>query len=190
MRPARTSGAVLAALAVAGAAGCGLFGRDEPPPCPPISVLADGAELVRFAAGPGRDLIDVNFQGQVADAFAGCEYEIDDETETGTLTVEINPVFEVTRGPANHDRVAAFEYFVGLVEHKPDGPVIHSRPRFDVTVEFPGNQTTVQYLEETPVTIVVPLAAGQTGTDFEVFFGLQLSREELDYNRRRRQTNR
>ena len=188
MRPPRVAAATVLAAVAAG--GCALFDKDEPPPCPPISVLAEGAQLVRFAVGAGRDLIDVDFEGRVADALAGCEYDIDDETETGTLTVEINPIFEVTRGPANRDRTAVFEYFVGLVEHRTDSPVIHSRPRFDVTVEFPGNQTVVQYVEDTPVTIVVPLAAGQSGSDFEVFLGLQLSRDELDYNRRRRQTNR
>lgn len=176
--------AAVVALALL-ASGCGLFGdQPPPPPCPRISVPPDAQSITRFVEGPGRDLIDVAYDGRIVDILGSCEHEIDDVTNAGVLSVEINLVIETSRGPANSDRRAALDYFVALADSSRN--LLNVRV-FPVTVEFPGNRNRLIWRDDPdePVILRIPLKAGQSGVDFEIFVGLQLTREELDYNYRR-----
>ena len=186
------SGLVLAAgLALAG---CGaydsvsesLFGKEKPPACPRVSVLPEAASVTKFLPGPGRDIIDILFQGEVLDVQRSCEYDIDDDTKVGTLKVELALVFEAERGAADHERKATFQYFVAIPEFfpRPEGRAV-----FNKQVEFPGNHTRLKVTDD-PVTLNIPLKAGQSGSDFQIVIGFQMSREEMEYNRRRRARSR
>jgi hypothetical protein len=84
----------LALVALASLAGCSvyenLFGSKIPPPaCPGVSVLADGATLIKFRSGDGRDLTDVLYSGEILGIDATCAYERDRETLVGSVTVEL-----------------------------------------------------------------------------------------------------
>ena len=94
------------------------------------------------------------------------------------------PVMVAIRGPANHDREAQFDYFVSVVDSERD---VLNKQIFGVTVKFPGNLTRVSLTDnDPPVTVDIPLAAGRDATDYQIFVGFQLTPDELEYNRRRR----
>ena len=63
---------VLVGLSVAS---CGVLGEKKVYPCPKLYVLADAGSLVRFKPGPGRDITDILFEGNVADFTGTCEYD-------------------------------------------------------------------------------------------------------------------
>ncbi len=186
--PAAAKASVTAAMTML-VAGCGaydaLFGSGEiPPPCPHVAVFSDANTITRFHQGTGRDIIDVNFEGEITDIYGSCEHDIDDDTLGGTLTVEISLNIDLARGPANKDRRAAFDYFVAVADASKN---ILNKKIFGVDVEFPGNFTRLGWTDypDQPVLLDIPLKAGKTGKDFNIFVGFQLTREELEYNRRR-----
>ena len=51
----------------------------------------------------------------------------------------------------------------------------------DITIPFPGNRTRVSGLEE--IGQVITLQGNETGRDYRIYVGLELTHEELEYNR-------
>ena len=187
---AKVAKPALALMLAAVLGGCGFydafFGEDAPPPCPDVSVLADAASLTRFKEGPGRDLIDVLFGVEIADIQRACEYDIDDDTGEGPLTTEITVFFRAERGPADRQREGRFKYFVTITDA---GRNVLNKGSFGLLVEFPDNLTRTNVADE-PVTMVIPLKANQSADDFRIIVGFELTREELELNRRRRAISR
>jgi len=153
-----------------------------PPPCPNIFIISDGAKLTRFKPGPGRDIIDVLHEEEMVGFGQSCEYDTD-ETGAGTVTVLVAPTILSTRGPANQSGEADFEYFVAITDSQKK---IRDKARFPVILPYPQNMTRLHWQRETPHNLVLPLKAGQSGQDYEIFLGLQLNRAELDYLRKSR----
>lgn len=167
-------------VGLAALAGCGTA-EERPPPCPRVSILGEAASLTRFAAGRGQDLTDVEYEAEVTDVRANCEVVGDDG---GLIVVALIPVITASRGPADADRAARFEYFVSVTDR--DRTILNV-VRFPVDVAFPGNQSRVTITEnDPPVTVDIPNPDGRASRgDYQVFVGLQLTPDELEYNRRR-----
>jgi hypothetical protein len=176
-------------LALALLAGCNSLNALNPfsdkrpkPPCPRLSVPADAANVIRFRPGPGEDLTDIQFEAKVHDLRFACEHDIDEETREGRLDIEVTMIVEAARGPADTAKEGTFTYFVTLLDN--DRNILRKKT-FPLKVSFPGNFTRTTVTDD-PVKLSVPLAAGETGRDYLVYAGLQLSQAELDYNIRKR----
>ena len=154
-----------------------LIGEAEvPPECPQIVIVKDTSQLTVFQPGPGRDLTDVLLDARI-DRFGGeCETDLEPDN-SGTVNVDLQLVFEATRGPANKTRAANFSYYVAIGDRS--GAIL-AKKVFDVGFEFEGNRNRVGGIEE--LTQEIPLRTGELGEDFEIFIGFQLSPEQLDYN--------
>lgn len=173
-------GRAVALAAVVGIALPACSSKQPPPgPCPRALILADADSLTRFREGAGRDLIDVDFNARFANVVSECEYDVD-KTKAGKMTVRVTSAFAVERGPSNRTRKASLNYFVTLTDDRRE-PVAKSE--FAVGVEFPPNVTR-QVLADTPIELKVPIRAGQSGRNFTVYVGFQLTEAELDHNRR------
>ena len=157
-----------------------------PPPCPEVTVLPEAATVTRFRDGPGRDIIDEVFSGAVFDIQMGCEHDIDEDTGEGSLSMAVVMVIEAERGAANRDRRAIFRYFVSLTD--PSRKII-AKETFDMPSVFPGNHNRM-LLSDEPVSLEIPLKKGMTGANFHVVVGFQLTREDMEFNRIRRQGTR
>ena len=168
---------------VAPMAACGLFTKKEPPPgpCSRAVILGDAEQMVQFRDGPGRDILDVSYSGRLTRVFADCEYEMNKD-RTGVMSVRVYLAIEAERGPANRDRIAPYRYFVTLTDAERE-PV--SKNVFNLTAQFPGNVTRLVLTDDT-VELKVPIGAGQSGKNFTIFVGFQLSDEQLEFNRRAR----
>ena len=143
--------------------------------CPPTAVPPESAQLVAFQ-GDGRDLTDVRFDLQVNDVALTCELERDDGRRT--LEAELGVRFTAEKGPANREGEAAGRYYVAVTG--PDGELL-SRQSFDLRVELPGNQTRVateQFLSPT-----IPLADGAATDAYTIYVGLELTPDQLRFNR-------
>ncbi|MBT3306612.1 MAG: hypothetical protein HN377_09020 [Alphaproteobacteria bacterium] len=147
--------------------------------CPDYRVVADAASLIKFQDGPGRDLVDVNYEGQITGVQLGCISNIDKKTRTGTMVVDVSLSFIATRGPANRNRTARFDYFVSVVDPKLG---ILDRQGYPLQVSFPGNKTRVEFASN-PIILELPITAKWRVSYYQIFVGLKLSREELSYNR-------
>ena len=160
-----------AAVLIAGLAlaGCELVGEKRKLPCPEVLILGDADRLVRFVGGSGRE--NVAFEARIADFRGSCDY--DDNGVEVEMLVEI----AAERGPENKDPEAAFEYFVAIPEHlsQPGGKRI-----LPVNGRFENGAMT--YRDN--VAVFVPLAEPGDGPATLILLGLQLTPEEVAFNRR------
>jgi hypothetical protein len=162
-----------------GACTANIFGGDDenkpsaaPLPCPLVSGVSDASRLVRFA-GAGRDVTDVQFEAQLTNLRSGCVYR------EGEIAITVEVPFIVSRGPANPDGTARFNYFAAIAR----GEQILARETFDVKVEFDGNTTRVGYLDELGQRI--PLQGNELGNSYVIYIGIELTPQEMEFNRQR-----
>lgn len=167
----RLAAALLAGLLLAACAS-----DDRPPRCPDPVVLREAGRLVQFQ-DTGRDLTDVTFEARIADVALGCEVDEDDGKRT--VEAELQILFQAEKGPANQSGRANFTYFVAVVDR--DDKVLN-RETFGVSMPMPGNQTQVESVDVLEPRI--PLREGETGKSYTLYVGFDLSRDQLEYNRR------
>jgi len=168
------------ALAAVGvlASGCsGLFESKPPGPCPGVSVPRDAAHVVQFLPGPGRDLIDVRYQGSIEPLSARCRYIDDDKTVEMRLSVGIS----ARKGPAAEAGTADFAFFVAITDLN---QTILAKQVFQSPIEFPTGRRRAGSIEE--IEQLIPLPEGTNGASYEIVIGFQLEKDQLDYNRLRR----
>ena len=166
---------VLASLA----AGCeflGLTKKEPVPPCPPVFVLKDAGALTRYQPGTGRDITDLDFQAQITDFRGVCDYN---KTRT-QVDISLDIAFSVTRGPANRDRGARFAYFVAIPHFH---PAPEGKNTFEMAGTFPENESRLGLTDQ--VRLRIPLGQKPRLEDYTIYLGFQLTREELEENRRR-----
>jgi hypothetical protein len=168
----RRSRALAGLVAVLVLASCAT--EPETRPCPQALVLADAARQVKFS-GQGRDLTDVVFEANIQTGRLVCAYD------DNVLDVDLQVRVVASRGPANSDRLANISYFVAVA--RTDQTVL-ARESFDIAIPFPGNRTRVAGLEE--IGQVITLPGDDDGDDYRIYVGLELTPEELDYNRANR----
>jgi len=148
-----------------------------PPPCPEIQILGAAAKLTRFKPGPGRDIIDVRHEEAITSFASACEYNVD-ANGAGDVTIWLAPTILSTRGPANQGSEATFEYFIVITDSQKK---VLNKGLFPVAIPYAQNLTQLSWTLKEPNSLIVPLNAGKTGDDFQVFIGLQLSKDELEY---------
>lgn len=166
-----------AALLALMLSGCSSLETKTPPSCPPVLVLRDTAQLVRYLPGPGRDITDVVFGANVVDFRAECVYN----RKRTEVDIDLSVMFDVRRGPADRTRRADFRYFVAI-------PHFHPAPQgkrvFPISVRFEGNRTRLRYTDK--VELTVPLDPKQPRDEYAIYLGFQLTPDEIEANRRRR----
>lgn len=178
-RAAFDAGRRLAAAASVAAllGGCGWISEEAAAPvCPDAAILAEAAELVRFRPGPGRDLTDIQYQVEVAGIEQGCRYR------ANTVESALRITLVATRGAAFDSGSADMRYFVAVVDRITEE--ILARQEFDSAVEIPRGQSRAGVVEEVVQRVTIP--EGRSGRSYEVLVGLQLTEEQVSFNRQRR----
>ncbi|MFO1118844.1 MAG: hypothetical protein U1E38_01475 [Rhodospirillales bacterium] len=170
--------------AALGLAGLMLFGcssdNKQMKVCPRVAVLTEAGALTRFQPGPGRDILDIDFQGNIGDIISSCEFP--DAKDGGRrVNVQLAPVFVFTRGAANRDPKIDFTYFVSVVRDE----TILMKEEFAAQTQFAPNRGRVVVRDDDPsISIEIPLPFKAAEYEYEVLVGFQLSAEELAYNQR------
>ncbi len=154
--------------------------------CPDYWVVADAANVIKYKDGPGRDLIDIDFEGKITGVQLGCLSNIDRNTKSGILEIDVTLRMDASRGPANRNRKARFDYFISVVDKNRK---ILFREDFPLGINFPGNKTRILF-RSNPVTLEVPISPKWSSSYYGIFAGLKLTREELQFNRDKIQNSR
>ena len=162
-------------LLVALVAGCSMFSKPDPRPCPRVSVLNEAQQVTQYRPGPGRDLTDVAYVGEIGRLKSQCHYE-DNQLTVGT---EVTVLAE--RGPAADDPTVSLPVFIAVTGAGQD---ILAKEVFDTTVEFPSGLRQGQAVGEYEQSL--HLKDGETGANYEIIVGFQLTKEQLEMNRPRR----
>jgi hypothetical protein len=142
-------------------------------PCPPAGAVSGVERMTSFRPGGGEDLTEVRFTARVQSVDSVCEYD-DDGVE-----VAMNIRLVAERGPADTARQADLQYFVAVENGAGN---FTAKEVYDVVLPFEGNRRRVGVVEEIDVTI--PRPADSSFADIRILVGLQISPEQVDYNRR------
>lgn len=166
---------IIMALA-AFSAGCGnIFERKAGPKCPPILILKDAGSLTRYAPDTTKDITDVLFQAKIVDFRGICDYN----KERTRVDIDLSLAFDLLRGPANRDRKASFEYFVAIPQFH---PAPQGRNTFSIDAAFDGQATRARINDR--IELEIPLDPKVSRETYAIYLGFQLTRQELEDNRR------
>lgn len=139
-------------------------------------MVSEAAKLTHFAAGPGRDLTDIDYTVQLTGIGGECIYN--DLKAPTQVTVDMKLRFRAVAGPANRSRRGDFRYFVAVVD-RDNGIMAREEFKVKVTLDGPtGNATGEEELEQ-----VIPVTKDLPGAAFHVLVGIMMTPEELSRNR-------
>lgn len=155
--------------------GCKAFVKEEPPPCPRVSILGDALKQVHFRPGPGRDVTDIEWKAEIKEYRGACFYDKSQQLMTVTLNVGI----DIARGPALADGAHQLAYFIAVPEYF---PLPEAKKTVPLTAQFDRNVTAL-HLVDHDVSIAIPVKNVKEMERDELFLGLQLDEAELQYNR-------
>ncbi len=166
--------AVPAVLAL-GVAGC--FGSTESTgklvcPTPLIAPDLDAAAQLR-SGGSGPD--DIRFGVKLTSVNTNCR------TEKIGLTADTRIAFVAARNDPTLTH-GEFAYFVAVADAQRN---ILNKKEYTVSVEFAPRQNRLQVSDQ--VAIGLPVRDLSTGGKYLIIVGLQLSPEQLDFNRKQQQ---
>ncbi len=153
-----------------------LFKADKTPlPCPKVSVLPNADTITAFRDGPGRDLVDVLYEGVIAPFSGECFYEDDDSLLVVELVLRIGAI----KGPAATSQIHEFPFFVAIADQ--DKRILNKKVLMS-PIEVPEGKRRGAVQEE--IVQRIPLPAGRTGRSYTIVLGFQLTPEQLAYNRK------
>jgi len=152
----------------------GVFGESKPLlPCPTVTVLPNADNITIFQNGPGRDLVDVQFEGVIAPVSGECFYEADDVALQIELILRIGAI----KGPAARSQIQDFPFFVAVAEKSKK---ILNKKVFISPIEIPAGRRRAAVQEE--MVQRIPLPSGRSGRDYTIVVGFQLTSEQFKFN--------
>jgi hypothetical protein len=161
--------ATMLALLLAGCA------ADKGGDCPTMTGVTDASVRTVFRPGATQDPANVLYTAEIARVTGACDIDKKSHTTDAGLTIDFRATRAANVAGANY----VIPYFVAVTQ----GPRILARHSYAVTLSFAPGQTTAAATEKIG-SAHVNMGADKHGYDYQVLAGLQLSRAELDYNRR------
>lgn len=155
--------------------GCSLTEKENPAPCPRISILSDASKLIRFRPGQGRDVTDVELQAEIISFKGACAYDMDKRQMKLTMQIGIDAL----RGPAAKSKSYDIGYFIAMPLFFPKTEAKQIMP---VALAFPDETNHVRYTDE-EVSVTFPISDFKKLDGYQVILGFQLDPAQLDYNR-------
>lgn len=141
--------------------------------CPSVSILADGDHLTAFD-GTGRDITAVTYKASLSNAAVACRHR-----SASRVDVTVQVMLGAELGLAGQKRAIEVPYFVAIID--PEQMVV-TKTEGKASITIPkGKRSVDQSLE--PPTIKLALEPDTIGADLEVIIGLQLTKDQLEYNR-------
>ena len=165
--------AIAALLTLVGCSGTEIENYGE---CPAVIIVKDTSELTIFRDGSKQNQKDVEFQVRVDSYKGSCKTSFESD-RSGKIHVDLQLKFDVVPGPLIVNRRENFRYYVAIVNIKGD---ILAKEIFSTSLEFDKNTGRQSKIEK--LTQKIFFRSSESGVDFDILVGLQLSPEQLDYN--------
>lgn len=143
--------------------------------CPSAAALVETSNLTGFAPGATPDPAHALYRIAISNVTTDCSYDKYDREVTSSVDIH----FIVTRpsaGDAAHYRVP---FFVAVRQ----GTDVIAKRVFEANFAFDAGSTSVTFDEPVDST-VIKVAREKQPYDYQILVGLQLTREQLDYNRK------
>lgn len=167
--------AMLAALLVGAVASAPARAADEreDETCPRLAVLSDADHSTVFD-GEGRDVTNIVYKATLGAAALKCKHR-----SGNRLKIDISAVIGIERGLAATERDIEVPYFIAVID--PEQLVVTKQQGLALIKAERGSRTAAATIES--ATITLELSEETMGADLQVLLGLQLSEDQLDYNR-------
>jgi hypothetical protein len=143
--------------------------------CPGFSSVLDAVVASEFNPGATQDPSNVLFTVKITDVSGVCDF--DKKGETASSKADIT--FTATRTQAGADASYKVPYFVAVTQ----ADRIVTKQIRSLIVSFPAGQTSVS-IEESVDDIDLKTDRDKKPYDYQILVGLQLTKEQLDYNRK------
>lgn len=153
--------------------GCGGTNKIAPA-CPEVRVPVETGTLTRFQPGEGKDITDIVLEASYESITGECD--VSDEDVQMKFLVQL----VANKGPSAKAEAIPVDLYIAVFTA--DRSQRLSQREIPVTLTFEGNQPRTTYSEW--FTVDIPKTEKQTGEDFVVFTGFQLSHAEVEYNRK------
>jgi len=141
--------------------------------CPSIAVLADANRSTVFD-GKGKDVTDIVYQAHLSNPVLDCRHK-----KGSQLNITVKVTVGAELGLAANTREIEIPYFVAIID--PEQMVV-TKEKGVALVKIARDGRTGSLEVESP-TIKLALEEDTVGADLEVLLGLQLDKDQLDYNR-------
>ena len=186
---------------------CSWFSKKEVAakvPCPHVAVISDADLFARFQAGKKWSPKTVLYEAQISGIKSACDFRNKKKQEAKkakdknskstdgprTLIAAISVSFATRINASYVGRKAVLEYFVAITDRNAN---VLNKNTFKVAApkskkkrKISANKGAFVRFTDKPVRLQIPLKAGQSGHDFMIFTGFQLTPELLELNRKRR----
>jgi hypothetical protein len=164
--------AIAAAAALFALAGCQ---ADRSSDCPTITGVTDASVGTVFRPGATTDPANVVYTVDITSVTGECD--MDKKETTADSSVDIS--FRATRPPSGSEAHYKVPYFVVVT----DGTTrVMLKHLYTIGIDFAAGQTSVE-THDSVGAVHLDIAKGKHPYDYQVLVGLQLTKEQLDYNR-------
>lgn len=143
--------------------------------CPGAAALVEASTLTVIAAGTTPDPAHTLYRVAVSNVTTDCS--IDPGARTADSSVDIH--FVATRAPTGETARYRVPYFVGVRQ----GATIIRKQVYWVTFGFAPGEASTNFDQSIDST-VIKIANDKQPYDYQILVGLQLTREQLEYNRK------
>lgn len=140
--------------------------------CPAAAALVDAGSLTVMSPGSSQILYRVD----IAKVGTACDYDVD----RNQIVARIGISFSASRPQGGGSVQYTVPYFVGLSQ---SGTTIVDKKLYSAQFGFAAGQLTASFSDRIGSYVIVP-TADKKSTDYEMLIGLQLTKDQLDYNRR------
>lgn len=143
--------------------------------CPGAAALVEASTLTGFVPGATPDPAHTLYRVAVSNVTTDCS--IDAGARTADSGVDIH--FVATRAPTGETVQYRVPYFVAVRQ----GPNIITKKVFWATFGFAPGEASTNFDQPIDST-VIKIANDKQPYDYQILVGLQLTREQLEYNRK------
>lgn len=165
-----------AAIAAASLSGCGSsgFSSAKPEDCPSASVIVPTSSLTTFKQGMQNDPKGELYRVGISGATTDCSLDEDNGITDSSLQIS----FRATRSEAGPEVTYKVPYYVAVAQ----GERILNKRDIWVSFTFPENETEATFSDEVGSTQIT-LENGKKPYDYQIIVGMQLTHDQLEYNK-------
>jgi hypothetical protein len=142
--------------------------------CPAVAVLVDTGSLTQLQTN-GQGQPSVLYSVRMTDARRDCDLPKYSRDLTGSATID----FQATRTNAAAGATYTVPYFVAITT---EGKIL-AKQQFQVALAFQPGETTTTF-NDSVNSLSLSIGRDKKATDYGILVGFQLTKEQLDYNRR------
>jgi hypothetical protein len=143
--------------------------------CPTLAAMLDASSLTVFRQGTTPDPANVLYTVRIVDVTGSCSFNKKKRSADSDVTV----TFRATRAPTGDAVQYTVPYFMGITEGTDR---VLTREAFSVPFEFAPGEASVTFTDNIKDADVVA-KYGSLPYDYQVLVGLQITKEQLEYNR-------